>query len=31
MRVIYGGWERWLNSHGKLHRVGDDSAKPFIR
>jgi hypothetical protein len=29
MRVLYGGWERWLNSHGKLHRVGDDSSKNF--
>ena len=29
MRVLYGGWERWLNSHGKLHRVGDDSSKTF--
>jgi len=31
MRVLYGGWERWLNSHGKLHRVGDDSSKTFIQ
>jgi hypothetical protein len=23
------GWECWLNSHGKLHRVGDDSSKTF--
>lgn len=29
MRVLYGGWERWLNSHGKLYRVGDDSSKTF--
>jgi len=29
MRVQYGGWERWLNSHGKLHRVDDDSSKTF--
>jgi len=29
MRVLYGGWERWLNSRGKLHRVGDDSCKTF--
>jgi hypothetical protein len=29
MRVLYSGWERWLNSHGKLHRVGDDSSKTF--
>ena len=27
MRVLYGGWKRWLNSHGKLHRVGDDLRK----
>ena len=29
MRVLYGGWEQWLNSHGKLYRVGDDSSKTF--
>ena len=29
MRVLYGGWQRWLNSHGKLYRVGDDSSKTF--
>ena len=29
MRVLYGGWERWLKSHGKLYRVGDDSSKTF--
>jgi len=29
MRVIYGGWERWLNSHSMLQRVGDDLSKTF--
>jgi len=29
MRVLYGGWERWLNGHGKLHRFGDDLSKTF--
>ena len=29
MRVLYGGWQHWLNSHGKLYRVGDDSSKTF--
>jgi len=29
MMVLYGGWEHWLNSHGKLHRVGDDSSKIY--
>jgi hypothetical protein len=31
MRVLYGGWQRWLNSHGKLYRVGDDSSKTFFQ
>jgi len=31
MRVLYGGWQRWLNSHGKLYRVGDDSSKTFYQ
>ena len=31
MRVLYGGWQRWLNSHGKLYRVSDNSSKTFYQ